>query len=182
MPCVPCLVLFHVFLLRFLSASLPVPITPFHFGPGLLLKAVAPRRVSFTAFAAANVAIDVESVVNLLAGRMPVHALLHTVPAAFAVGLAAGLGVAGIGRLMRRRPASEVGLRSALLGGALGGLSHPLLDGVMHHDIRPFLPFSAENPLLGTLDLGLLHILCVAAAVLGALGLGWRHERRRQRT
>ena len=158
-----------------------MPITPFHFGPGLLLKALAPRGISFTAFAAANVAIDVESVVNLLAGRYPVHALLHTFPAALAVGFAAGLGVAGLGRLVRRWPAAEVGLRPALWGGALGGLTHPLLDGVMHPDIRPFLPVSAENPLLGALDLGLLHSLCVAAAVVGALGLGWRHERRRKR-
>ena len=67
-----------------------MPITPYHFGPGALLKALAPKRVSLLAFVAANVVIDVESLVNLLAGRQPVHATLHTFIAATAVGVLTG--------------------------------------------------------------------------------------------
>lgn len=37
-----------------------MPVTPFHFGPGALLHATAPRHVSFLAFCGANVLIDLE--------------------------------------------------------------------------------------------------------------------------
>jgi len=43
-----------------------MPFTPCHVGPGLLLKSAAPRRVSVVAFALANVAIDVETLVHIL--------------------------------------------------------------------------------------------------------------------
>ncbi|HLA64585.1 MAG TPA: hypothetical protein VK610_09180, partial [Rhodothermales bacterium] len=150
---------------------------PFHFGPGLLLKSVAPRSVSLGAFAAANVVIDVESVANLLAGRHPVHATLHTLPVAVLVGVAAGLAVAALGRALKRPPSPEWALGPAVLGGLLGGASHPLLDGVMHRDIQPFLPFTASNPLLGLVGLGALHLASVGAGVLGLVVLGWRLRR-----
>ncbi|HEX9952518.1 MAG TPA: metal-dependent hydrolase [Rubricoccaceae bacterium] len=154
-----------------------MPVTPFHVGPGLLLKSAAPRALSATAFAAANVAVDIESVANILAGRYPVHAILHTLPAAAAVGLVAGLAVAAIGRTLRRPASPEWALRPALLGGLLGGASHPLLDGLMHRDIRPFLPLTTSNPLLGAVPLDTLHLLCTVAGVAGLAVLGWRSRR-----
>lgn len=150
-----------------------MPVTPYHVGPGVLLKAVAPRAVSLTAFIGANVAIDVESVVNLLTGRFPVHATLHTFGAALGVGLLVGGLVAWTGRRVRRR-SPEWATGPAFLGGALGGLSHPLLDGIMHGDIRPFLPLTADNPLYRVVGLDVLHGACVVASVVGAGVLAWR--------
>lgn len=149
-----------------------MPVTPYHVGPGVLLKAVAPRAVSLTAFIGANVAIDVESVVNLLAGRFPVHATLHTVGVALAVGLGVGVGIAWVGHWRRWRGA-EWSTAPALLGGALGGVSHSLLDGIMHADIRPFLPLTADNPLYRVVGLDVLHGACVAAGVVGTGVLAW---------
>lgn len=150
-----------------------MPVTPFHFGPGLLVKAAAPRAVSLTAFVGANVVVDVESVANLLAGRYPVHAALHTVAAASAAGLLVGLAVAAVGRVSGRASA-EWARGPALLGGLLGGASHPLLDGAMHPDIRPFLPFTEANPLLGLVGLDVLHLACVGAGAAGLVWLGAR--------
>jgi len=42
------------------------------------LQAIAPRHISFLAFCAANVLIDVESLYNLVQRRHPVHAFFHT--------------------------------------------------------------------------------------------------------
>ena len=162
------------------AARRAMPVTPFHFGPGLLLKAAAPRWVSLTAFAAANVAIDVESLVHLATGQHPVHATLHTFAASLAMGVAAGGIVGGIGR-RRRVSHGEFAARPALVGGLLGGVSHPLLDGVMHSDIRPFLPWSAENPLYRLVELGTLHGACVASAALGVAVLAWRASARAAR-
>ena len=53
------------------------------------------------------------------------------------------------------------------LGGFFGGITHPLLDGVMHADIEPLRPFARGNPFLGLLALGPLHMACILCGVLG---------------
>ncbi len=55
-----------------------MPFTPFHFGPGAVLHAIAARHVGFLAFCAANVLIDFESLSNLANNRHSVHASFHT--------------------------------------------------------------------------------------------------------
>ncbi|MET0553679.1 MAG: hypothetical protein ABW221_11620 [Vicinamibacteria bacterium] len=151
-----------------------MPVTPFHFGVGLLGKGVAPRAVSLCAFVASQVVIDCESAYFLFVARAePVHRVLHTFALATPVGALVGLAVWAVGRGVRWPPAldwlrSDCALRPALVGGLLGGLTHPLLDGIMHDDIRPFRPFSDANPLLDAMGLGPLHLACV---LLGAAGV-----------
>ena len=79
-------------------------------------------------------------------------------------------------RLLRRsRYASipavkgETSVFSALAGGILGALSHLLFDGLMHADIRPFLPFAEGNPLLGLMDLEFLRALLLGCAGIAAV-------------
>jgi hypothetical protein len=154
-----------------------VPFTPFHFGPGLLLKAVAPGRVSFTAYAAAQVVIDVESGYYLLTQQSPVHRGLHTFALGGLAGALSGALAGWVGRrLLPRiardpRPlvAAELSARGALAGGLAGGLAHALLDGMMHFDMHPFAPFTQSNPLLGLLTLGGLHLLCLISGAVGLL-------------
>jgi membrane-bound metal-dependent hydrolase YbcI (DUF457 family) len=148
-----------------------MPVTPFHFGPGLLAKAIAPRHVSLTAFVGANVVIDLESGYFLLTGEWPVHRTLHTFAAATLAGLLVGFLVHRFrSRLPVRGNPSSAHLYSALLGGGLGGSSHALLDGIMHADMHPFRPFTEANPLLLAIGVGTLHLFCVAT---GAVGLLW---------
>ena len=163
-----------------------MPFTPFHFGPGLLLKAAAPRQVSFLAFAVTQVLIDLESLYNLVQGAWPVHRELHTIGLATVAGLAAGTCTWLAARTLadRRltvRPVlrAEGALAPALVGGAAGGSTHSLLDGLMHSDIQPFQPFSRTNPLLGLVGQEALHLVC---ALAGILGLFWIavHYRRQQ--
>ena len=143
-----------------------MPITPFHFGPGAALQAIAPRHVSFLAFCAANVLIDVESLYNLVHGRHPVHAFFHTYVGATLVAMAIVaafwlLRRAGVTRLL---PALT--LRQVAIGAALGAWSHVLLDSVMHADIQPLQPLSAANGLLGLVSLSVLHWGCLACGGL----------------
>jgi membrane-bound metal-dependent hydrolase YbcI (DUF457 family) len=71
----------------------------------------------------------------------------------------------------------EISILGVLLGGLVGGLSHPLLDGVMHPDVRPFMPWSDYNPFLGLIGLPPLHLACIASAVLGAAGVAlWKRR------
>lgn len=164
-----------------------MPITPFHFGPGALIHAIAPRHASFLSFCAANVLIDIESAVNLLTRRYPVHAFLHTYIGAT---LIVALTVAVF--LISKRLAAKVvpgkfqkfgslPVRSIGIGAALGAYSHILLDSVMHHDIRPLSPVSEQNSLLGVVGLGPLHLFCIVTGVVALAILAIRRLMARRR-
>jgi membrane-bound metal-dependent hydrolase YbcI (DUF457 family) len=151
-----------------------MPITPFHFGPGAALHALAPQHVSFLAFCAANVVIDVESLYNLVHGHAQVHAFLHTYVGATLV----WLGLSALFWLALRMPALarrlQLTLRQVAIGALLGAYSHVLLDSVMHADIQPLQPLTAANALHRVMSLSALHWGCVAAGVAALLVIGLR--------
>src|SRR6185503_16141656 len=62
-----------------------MPVTPFHLGPALVVKAIFRERFSLGVFTLVQGVIDVESIANILLNRWPVHADLHTVLGALAV-------------------------------------------------------------------------------------------------
>jgi hypothetical protein len=160
-----------------------MPFTPFHFGPALLIKGVARRRFSFWAFVVTQVVIDVETLYWLRRGVWPVHRALHTFVGSACAGMAVAVATFAVaGPLLKRLfgkdhlLAAEVRAGPALAGGLIGGLSHPLLDGIMHPDIMPLRPFTAWNPLFHVIDVGHLHAACLIAGVLGAVVIAgfWR--------
>jgi len=150
-----------------------VPVTPFHFGVGALAKGLSPRRLSLSAFVASQIVIDCESAYYLFIVReWPVHRWAHTFLVASLIGLAVGVAMWAVARPILRRwnegPSySDWGLSQCVAGGLLGGVTHPLLDGIMHAGIQPLSPFAPGNPFLGLIGLGWLHLLCVAAGALG---------------
>ena len=176
-----------------LSAALwltPLPVTPFHFGPGLALKAVAAPVFSWSAFAVAQVVIDCETIYYLVNREYPVHRFFHSFLGAAVAGLLAAIlflavvhaSFVSFPRLivpLTTTPTArgEISVLGVLLGGLTGGLSHPLLDGIMHSDVRPFMPWTDYNPFLGLIGLAPLHLACVASAILGAVGVAlWRRR------
>lgn len=157
-----------------------MPITPFHFGPGAALHALAPRQISFLSFCAANVLIDFESLYNLVNHRHPVHAFFHTYVGATLI-IAAVVVLFAAARWFARRfwlpnllGWQELSLLQVSLGGVLGAYSHVVLDSVMHGDIQPLAPFSTANALLSVFSLSILHLGCVALGILGLLVLAVR--------
>lgn len=152
-----------------------MPITPFHFGPGALLKAAAPAHISFIAFCTANVLIDCESLYNLLKGNVQVHAFFHTyvgatltIPATWLL-YKALYWLAERARLPNILGWKNLQTRQVLVGAALGAYTHIVFDSIMHSDIRPWWPFSTANGLLHIIPLGYLHLACLAAGILGLL-------------
>ena len=152
-----------------------MPVTPFHFGPGVLFHAVAPRRVSFIAFVAANCITDIESVYNILRGNFPLHRFLHTfVGAALVAAMTVALFMA-MRRLARsiRLPNwfawQQLTLPPVIVGALLGSYSHIVLDGIMHADMRPFAPWSDANPFLHAVSLRTLHWACLIFGIAGVL-------------
>jgi membrane-bound metal-dependent hydrolase YbcI (DUF457 family) len=155
-----------------------MPVTTFHFGPGALLKAIAPRWISLTAFVISQVVIDLESGYHLLRQEWPIHRHLHSMVLAGIAGLLTGTLVFLAARIAKPKkftvPRSEVGILPAYLGGLMGGVSHSVLDSIMHLDLVPFWPFSDKNPLLDALSVVALHILCIASGLVGVTVLAIR--------
>jgi hypothetical protein len=138
--------------------------------------------------------IDCETLYYLLRQEYPLHRRLHTFAGATIVGLGtaavliAGKWLAehlmprlvGAFRLRQASLRSEATTLGLLVGGFVGGASHPLLDGLMHRDMRPFLPWSASNPLLGFISVETLEVGCEVAGLVGLVFLGiWLYVERR---
>ena len=161
--------------------STPIPFTPFHFGPGVLVKACGFERFWLTSFVLANILIDAEALYWLSRAEPPIHRHLHTYVGGFAAGLVAGLLMFGISQVAGRViPARWQWIESlpptprrilifeSLVAGVIGGISHIVLDSFMHHDMNPFWPFSEGNALAGRIGVGVLHI---GLAISGFLGV-----------
>jgi hypothetical protein len=165
-----------------------LPFTPFHFGPGAAIKAAIPTRFSFTVFCYAQVVTDLESGYFLLRGQYPVHRFFHTYLGATLVGAFCAL----TGRplcewFLRIWPSAlmsplntfftgsaRIPWRVAFFTAFVGTYSHVFLDSIMHPDITPLSPFTTANPMLHLVSVGLLHVLCLALGLAGALVLSRR--------
>src|SRR5713226_309318 len=80
-----------------------MPVTPFHFGPGLLGKAVVNRYFSFTSFAITQVVIDVETAYYLVRNEWPLHRAFHAMLVGTAVGVVVGVLLHVVGLIADRR-------------------------------------------------------------------------------
>lgn len=162
-----------------------MPITPFHFGPGVLLTAASPRRFSWTMFVLANVIMDLEPISWFLLTGHPAHMYFHTYVGAALLGLVVGLWGRSLcewtlrgwnARLSLARArwlevAPTISPMVAIASALVGTLSHVFLDSIMHADIRPWWPFSEANGLRGAISTPALEWLCVASGVLGIVSL-----------
>jgi hypothetical protein len=157
-----------------------MPITPFHFGPGVALHAVAPRQISFLAFCATNVLIDGESLYNMVNHRYPVHAFFHTCVGA----TLAAVATVGLFAVLRSAASSPrvpdllgwkgLTVRQVGAGAILGAYTHVVLDSVTHADLYPLAPLSTSNPLLGVIPRPVVLWVCVVAGVVGLVVVGAR--------
>src|SRR5262245_1652129 len=149
-----------------------MPFTPYHFGPGLALHAAAPRRIDLVSFCAANVLTAIEPLVHMLTNVHPVHGFFHGFAGATVTAAATTLlflaGRASRPEWFRWLPPGALPIA---LGAALGTWSHVILDGFMHGDIRPFMPFSDADPFYHHGSGNVVRAGCVAAWSVGALAL-----------
>lgn len=119
-----------------------MPFTAFHFGAGVLAKSIAPRHLSFTAFAVSNVLIDVEPLVRMLGALDDtiLHGPTHTFPGAVVIAALTLPAVrlwdhtaAALHLTSLRPPAAPTWM--VLTSALIGTLSHVLLDAQMHADM-----------------------------------------------
>ena len=130
----------------------------------------------------ANILIDVEVLYYLYRNDPPIHRYAHTYAGGVVAGLVAGLLMFAAGRVASRllpagwlwmerltsTPTRTLVLES-LSAGLVGGVSHVLLDSLMHQDMHPFWPFMGGNPLAGVIGIRSLHIGLAIAGLFGAV-------------
>jgi len=174
-----------------------MPVTPFHFGPGLALKAVSPTHCSFLVFAATQVMIDCEPLYYMSRGGWPIHRFFHTYIGATLVAIIAyvvfrpvcGICISirenqyAINAQVLRLGIKRVSHIAALSGAFIGAYSHIALDSIMHEDVLPFAPFSNTNVMLDYISIVELHLYCFMLGAAGAVGVGfwwfaWKEEKR----
>lgn len=64
---------------------------------------------------------------------------------------------------------APVSWTSASIGAMVGGVSHVLLDAVIHGDVAPFAPWSRSNLFFVRGSFVWVHFLCAAVGVVGLL-------------
>ena len=140
---------------------------------------------SFTIFVFSQVLIDLEVAFFMLNGDWPLHRFFHTylgatiiAAASFIVGRPlCGLCLAWFRRSLKLTKAGlATAVRlinpcAALTAAIVGSYSHIALDSIMHSDIRPLAPFSDENSLFHTVTVAELHLYCLLAGIVGAVGM-----------
>ena len=152
-----------------------MPITPFHFGPGALVAVASRSSVSFLAFAATDVIIDVESLYNMVTAQPRIHTFFHTYIGSTIAAALIVLAFLPCRWLALKLPAwpllrwRHLSIAAVVLGSLVGAWSHVLFDSVMHIDITPLAPYSNANPLYQLVSLQALHLGCVIAGVLGVV-------------
>ena len=162
-----------------------MPITPLHFGPAALAKAVTPKYFSYTVFGFTQLAMDLEPLYYLIQGVWPIHRFFHTYLGATLVAVFAvvvGKPLSGLViRLWNRRLrpsqrdwlgiAPRIPLIAAVVGALFGAYSHVFLDSIMHSDLHPFAPGWNGNGLLDLISIDHLYLLCAGSGVLGGIML-----------
>ena len=153
-----------------------MPFTPFHMGPGILIKAVLQGSFSLMVFGWSQVIMDIQPLVIILTGEGHLHGFSHTFLGATLIALFSamsgkylseyGLGVIGVSK--QQNPIN-ISWPVAILSAFVGALSHVFLDALMHADLQPYYPFSTDNGLLDLISVEALHNLCLYTAVVGAV-------------
>jgi len=161
-----------------------MPFTPFHFGPGIAIKAAIPAYFSLSVFILSQVLMDLEPLYYLLTQNPPQYRFFHTYLGAGAVFLVFAIigkpvgqlwlkiwnKVASPGQHSRLHSPGEISFKATLSAAFIGPFTHVFLDSVMYSDVHPLAPWSERNNLFGAVDLLGLHFGMI---VLGTVGAFW---------
>lgn len=161
-----------------------MPITPFHLIAIAPIKAIAPRKFSWSVFALTNIFIDLEPITLFLITLNPQHLFFHTIIGTTIIAVLAatfGKKLCEVALIIWNEEANgdkqdswhiedlKINKTAAWSGALIGAYSHLLLDSFMHDDIKPLSPFTDRNILLGTVNLDYLHAFCVISGIAGLL-------------
>ena len=152
-----------------------MPFTPFHMGPGIVVKALLQSSFSLMVFGWAQIIMDIQPLVVLITGEGHLHGFSHTYLGATLLAVFSalsgkhlsqiGLFVIGLNENWR----VIISWRVVFLSAFIGTYSHVVLDSIMHSDVQPFWPVTTSNSMLGIISVTTLHRVCMYSAVAGGV-------------
>jgi hypothetical protein len=110
---------------------------------------------------------------------------LHSVAGGTVIGVLVGVVVAAADLLFKRQFRSgieptfraEFGTFGALAGGLVGGMSHSLLDSLVHGDVLVLWPVRDTAIQMGSVSAPVLHLGCFLVGLAGVI-IWWVRARR----
>ncbi len=159
-----------------------MPFTPIHIGPGMAVKAMAPRHCSIIVFGLTQIAIDVEVLHYLISGDYPLHRFWHTYLGATLIAVGCTLLGKPVSQWIKILWNHAVSKSSAInllsvsvpttwfasfMGAFIGAYSHILLDSLYHSDMKPFQPWSEANHLYGSINPYSVEVACALLGIAG---------------
>lgn len=150
-----------------------MPFTPFHMGPGLVVKACMQGTFSLMVFGWSQILVDIQPLVVLLTGKGELHGFSHTYIGATFIAVISALtgkylGEIGL-RIIRMPRYNPINWRVAFVSAFIGTYSHVFIDSMTHSDIEPFSPFTTGNALHGIISSNTLYIFCVISGAAGGI-------------
>lgn len=149
-----------------------MPFTPFHMGPGILIKGVLRGSFSLMIFGWSQVVMDVQPLVAILTGQGELHGFTHTYVGSTLIAIFSAVTGKYLSEwalaVVAADRAINIGWRVAFVTAFIGAYSHVILDSIMHADMTPLFPFSSSNQLLGVFSIDALHKLCIYSTPTGA--------------
>lgn len=150
-----------------------MPFTPFHMGPGIVVKAILQGSFSLMVFGWAQIVMDIQPLFVLISGEGHLHGFSHTYIGATLLATFSALSgkyLSEIGLYMiglNKRWKVKISWLVAFLSAFIGTYSHVLIDSIMHADVEPFFPFTTNNQFLGLVSVQVLHKICLYSALAG---------------
>lgn len=164
-----------------------MPFTPFHMGPGLLIKSLLQGSFSLMVFGWTQIVMDVQPLWVMITGHGHIHGFSHTIVGGTLLALFSALtgkylSELGLSLLRIEKASQPVSIAwwVAILSALIGSYSHVLLDAIMHTDVEPLYPYTLNNALWGIVSVSDLHKLCIYSGLGGAVlfyALQWRNSR-----
>ncbi len=153
-----------------------MPFTPFHMGPGILVKASLQGSFSLMVFGWAQIIMDIQPLIVLSTGKGQLHGFSHTYFGASLLAVLAGIsgkylsefGLMILGIAEKENPVKIV-WKIVFVSSFIGTFSHVVLDSIMHSDVEPFYPFYFLNSLYGIVSTSQLHKFCLYSSLIGAV-------------
>ena len=152
-----------------------MPFTPFHMGPGIVVKALLQGSFSLMVFGWSQIVMDIQPLFVMITGEGHLHGFSHTYIGATVLATFSalsgkylsefGLNILGINKHWQVKIAWWVAFLSAFIG----TFSHVLLDSIMHADVEPFFPGTTNNAFLGLISVRVLHKVCFYSALVGGI-------------
>lgn len=150
-----------------------MPFTPYHMGPGILVKALLRGSFSLMAFGWTQVIMDVQPLIVMLTNKGTLHGFTHTYAGAAGIALFAAVTGKYLAQFaLRLGPRSSrrviaIPWAVAFVSAFIGSFSHVALDSFIYTDIQPLAPFSGANRLFGLVSAPALHDLCAYSGLAG---------------